>query len=97
MSVLAATATGQPAAAALLFLALIAVTPRLRPGVLLCPFVALPPLQGHRQTPRPFGGRSFGICRRCDGTGRQLRPGRRAINYLRRPRQRPQQPRGGTR
>ena len=30
-----------------------------------------------------FGGRGFALCSRCDGTGRQLRPGRHVLNYLR--------------
>ncbi|MER7278847.1 hypothetical protein ABT369_30840 [Dactylosporangium sp. NPDC000244] len=83
MSVLAATATGRPAAAGLLILALIAITLGYLLACWLWPFVACRRCHGDGKRRALFGGRAFGICRRCDGTGRQLRPGRRAINYLR--------------
>ncbi|MFF5227329.1 hypothetical protein [Dactylosporangium sp. NPDC000521] len=83
MPALAATATGQPAAAALLFLALIVVTFGYILACWLWPFVACRRCKGTGKRRALFGGKAFGICRRCDGTGRQLRPGRRAINYLR--------------
>jgi hypothetical protein len=83
MSTLAATTTGHPAAAGLLFLALIVVTLGYLLACWLWPFVACRRCKGSGKRRALFGGRAFGICRRCDGTGRQLRPGRHAINYLR--------------
>lgn len=83
MTPLAATATHQPVAAALLILTLTVVTLGYALACWLWPFVACRRCHGTGKRRALFGGKAFGICRRCDGTGRQLRPGRRALNYLR--------------
>ncbi|MER7001700.1 hypothetical protein ABT297_01410 [Dactylosporangium sp. NPDC000555] len=83
MPTYAATATGQPAAAGLLLLILIAVTLGYALACWLWPFVPCRRCKGDGKRRALFGGKAFGICHRCDGTGRQLRPGRRALNYLR--------------
>ncbi|WP_426505421.1 hypothetical protein ACPPVO_47205 [Dactylosporangium sp. McL0621] len=83
MPTYAATATGHPAAAGLLFLLVVGVTVGYALACWLWPFVPCRRCKGDGKRRALFGGRAFGICRRCDGTGRQLRPGRRALNYLR--------------
>lgn len=72
-----------PGSGRLLLLILAAVTLGYVLACWLWPFVACRRCKGNGKRRALFGGRAFGICSRCDGTGRQLRPGRRAINYLR--------------
>lgn len=49
---------------------------------LLWPFAACRRCHGDGKSRSP-SGRSWRLCKRCDGTGRRLRLGRHVINYLR--------------
>ncbi|MBF9129312.1 hypothetical protein I0C86_10060 [Plantactinospora sp. S1510] len=86
MAPLAATATPalphDAAAAALLLLALLAVTLGYLATCWIFPFVACRRCHGTGKCRAPFG-RAFRLCSRCDGDGYPLRPGRLVLNYLR--------------
>lgn len=83
MTTYAATATGHPAASAILFLIFTVVTGCYLLACWLYPFTNCRRCAGTGKRRSIFGGRSFALCRRCDGTGRQLRPGRHILNHLR--------------
>lgn len=52
---------------------------------LVWPFAACRRCHGDGKSRSP-SGRTWRLCKRCDGTGRRLRVGRHVINYLRRAR-----------
>ena len=79
----AATATGHATGAALLILIMIVVTLGYILACWLYPFTTCRRCRGTGKRRAILGGRTFGHCRRCHGDGHMIRPGRRALNYLR--------------
>ena len=52
-------------------------------GCWLWPFTSCHRCGGDGKRRSPFGGgKTFGLCRRCDGTGRRVRIGRRIWNWI---------------
>lgn len=84
MPLIAATATGAGISIGLLLMILSGVTVSYAVGCWLWPFTRCPRCGGDGKRRSPFSkGKTFGLCRRCDGTGRRLRWGRRFANKLR--------------
>ena len=82
MVIHAATATPATTVYGFLFLTLMIVTLGYALGCWLWPFATCGRCKGSGKRRSPFG-LAFGLCRRCGGTGRTLRTGRRIINALR--------------